>query len=144
MSPFSCLLTKLRHQARLRQSELAELVGYEQSYLSALEVGVKGPPTEEFLSRLVAALSLDAADVEQLREAAEASQRKIQIPSDVPPSIYMLCHELRKQIEHLHPTQVEAILAILRLSSSLKSPEYPVRRKRIRRSADTYQQEAQM
>jgi predicted transcriptional regulator len=46
MSPFSHFLHELRLQHQIRQSELAELLGYEQSYISALEVGIKGPPTE--------------------------------------------------------------------------------------------------
>jgi predicted transcriptional regulator len=47
MSPFSHFLHTLRMRLEIRQAELAALVGYEQSYISALEVGLKGPPTEE-------------------------------------------------------------------------------------------------
>lgn len=36
----------------VRQVELAERIGYEQSYISALEAGAKGPPTPEFIDRL--------------------------------------------------------------------------------------------
>lgn len=97
-------------------------MGYEQSYVSALEVGSKGPPTEEFVSRLIAVLGLDEADIDLLRDAVEASQRKFQIPNDAPLSVFTLCHELRKQIDRLNPLQIEAILAILRLSNSLKEP----------------------
>ena len=49
MSPFSHFLHELRLRHQIRQSELAELLGYEQSYISALEIGAKGPPTEEFV-----------------------------------------------------------------------------------------------
>ena len=45
MSPFSQLLAETRRRHGLRQIDLAELLGYEQTYLSALEVGAKGPPT---------------------------------------------------------------------------------------------------
>ena len=51
MSPFSHFLHELRLQHQIRQSELAELLGYEQSYISALEVGIKGPPTDEFVRK---------------------------------------------------------------------------------------------
>jgi len=54
MSPFSHFLHELRMRLEIRQAELAELVGYEQSYISALEVGLKGPPTQEFITRLIA------------------------------------------------------------------------------------------
>lgn len=49
MSPFGQLLHELRQKSGLRQVELAERMGYEQSYLSALELGVKGPPPTEFI-----------------------------------------------------------------------------------------------
>jgi predicted transcriptional regulator len=29
------------------QTVLADMIGYEQTYISALEVGKKGPPTQE-------------------------------------------------------------------------------------------------
>ena len=44
----------------IRQTELAELIGYEQTYISALEVGKKGPSTPEFVERLISALMLSA------------------------------------------------------------------------------------
>ena len=52
MSPFSRYLVDLRRRLGVRQGELADLLGYDQSYLSALEIGQKGPPTPEFVDRL--------------------------------------------------------------------------------------------
>jgi transcriptional regulator with XRE-family HTH domain len=66
MSPFSHFLHDLRMRLEIRQAELAELVGYEQSYISALEVGLKGPPTQEFIARLIHALSLSPAEQQHL------------------------------------------------------------------------------
>ncbi|WP_459720287.1 helix-turn-helix domain-containing protein [Paraburkholderia sp. 2C] len=48
MSPFSILLHEFRPRSNLRQSDPAEKFGYEQSYLSSLEVGRKGRPTRRF------------------------------------------------------------------------------------------------
>ena len=56
MNPFSHYLHDLRMRHEIRQSELAELLGYEQSYISALEIGAKGPPTPEFIEKLILAL----------------------------------------------------------------------------------------
>lgn len=77
MSPFSHFLHELRLQHQIRQSELAELLGYEQSYISALEVGIKGPPTEEFVEKLITALDLPPTAQLELREAIAASDRKL-------------------------------------------------------------------
>lgn len=68
----------------IRQAELAELVGYEQSYISALVVGLKGPPTPEFIARLIRALSLSPSEQQDLHTAVEASQRKLIIEADTP------------------------------------------------------------
>lgn len=77
MSPFSHLLRELRMRHNVRQVELAELLGYEQSYISALEVGLEGPPTQEFVERLKAALPLSSAEQQEVLAAVEASQRKL-------------------------------------------------------------------
>ncbi len=56
--PFSELLYQLRCHYDVWQTELAERLGYEQSYISALEIGLKGPPMEEFVQRMEAAVPL--------------------------------------------------------------------------------------
>lgn len=135
MSPFAYLLHDLRMRSGIRQHELAELVGYEQSYLSALERGTKGPPTPEFVQKLVSALALDEQDVHRVWDAVDASQRRVEIPNDAPPSVFLMCQELRKQIERLHPIQIELMLIALKLSSSLKeAAPASIRRPRRRKS----------
>lgn len=144
MSPFSKLFRQVREKSGLRQKDLAELLGYEQSYVSAIEIGSKGPPTPEFVQRLVTVLALNEAEARQLWEAMDASQRKIQIPSDAPEGVFLLGHELRKQIDHLHPSQVEAMLAILKLSTAMKTAEPSGIQNAGRRKAALREQEAQM
>lgn len=61
----------------IRQNELAELIGYEQTYISALEVGLKGPPTPEFVDKLVTKPQLAPVEVEEIRTATKASDRKL-------------------------------------------------------------------
>lgn len=121
MSPFSIDLRVLRDHEGLRQSELAARLGYEQSYVSALEVGTKGPPTHEFVERLIARLSLDAEWQQRLWESYAMSQRKFVLPQQASAEMYRLCHELRMQIEHLHPAQIELIRFALRLPHHIDS-----------------------
>jgi predicted transcriptional regulator len=47
MSPFASALHSIRMQHGICQTVLADMIGYEQTYISALEVGKKGPPTQE-------------------------------------------------------------------------------------------------
>lgn len=143
MSPFSILFRQVREKSGLRQKDLAELLSYEQSYLSAIEIGSKGPPTPEFLQKLISVLALNEDEARQMWEAMDASQRKIQIPSDAPEGVFLLGYELRKQIGHLHPSQVEAMLAILRLSTAMKVVE-PAGLQNAGRRKAIREQEAQM
>lgn len=128
MSPFSESLHSLRVRHGLRQVELAKLIGYEQSYISALEVGLKGPPTDEFLERVSVALALSEVEQEGLRAAALASQRKLVIEPDAPADIYWLLSDLRDEVEQLTPAQVRMIREVLALRGTLHETREPVRR----------------
>jgi transcriptional regulator with XRE-family HTH domain len=77
MSPFARQLNELWLRHGIRQNELAELIGYNQTHISALEVGLKGPPTPEFVDKVVATLPLTPAKQEELRTVAKASDRKL-------------------------------------------------------------------
>ena len=72
---------------------IPELLGYEQSYISALEVGIKGPPTEEFVQKLITTLALPPSAQLELKEAVAASDRKLSIPADSPQSHYRMLKE---------------------------------------------------
>jgi transcriptional regulator with XRE-family HTH domain len=80
VTPFPRFLKQLRIKRNLRQNQLAYLLGYEQSYVSALERGVKGPPRADFIQRLIKGLSLDDVEQAQLGEAIKASRRHFSIP----------------------------------------------------------------
>jgi transcriptional regulator with XRE-family HTH domain len=128
MSPFSEILHSIRVRHGLRQIELAKLVGYEQSYISALEVGLKGPPTDEFVARLTAAIPLTNEEQEALRVAAQASHRKLVIQPDAPADIYWLLCDLRDEVEHLTPAQVRMIREVLALRGTMRESREPARR----------------
>jgi transcriptional regulator with XRE-family HTH domain len=139
MSPFAHYLHELRLKHGIRQTELAELLGYEQSYISALEIGTKGPPTPEFLVKLARAFEMDDAERRELQHVAEASQRKLALDTESPQGLYWMLYELRQQVDKLHPAQVQMIRDILKLKGSLMHPEpEPLRRiKRRRREEAT-------
>lgn len=135
MSPFSHFLHELRLRHQIRQSELAELLGYEQSYISALEVGIKGPPTEEFVRKLIVTMALPPSVQLELKDIVAASDRKLSLPADSPQRHFWMLKNLRDQLDNLHPLQVKMFEDALAMRSSLVEtlPE-PVRRiKRKRR-----------
>lgn len=144
MSPFANQLKSFRVQRGLRQIELAELVGYEQSYISALELGLKGPPTDEFVKQLIGVLNLSQEEQQALHEAVEASQRKINIPSEAPTEIYWLFHKLRQQIGRLHPVQIELIETALSLPLNCNLPNNSLPPRIKRRYQNSQEMEAKM
>ncbi len=107
------------------------MLGYEQTYISALELGTKGPPPESFVERAVRVFRLDDASEQRLRAALQASQRRMVIPTDASEGVYNLVNELRQQIDQLHPAQIDLIRIALRFPQEFAVP--PVRIERVRR-----------
>ena len=116
MSPFANYLKTARLQLlSMRQGEFAALLGYEQSYISGIEQGSKGPPTKEFVERLIKLLDLTPEETAQLWEIYDASIRKFEFPIDAPDEVYRLMHELRIRIPKLQPDQINALRSVLKL-----------------------------
>lgn len=111
-------------------------MGYEQTYISALEVGAKGPPTPEFVEKLVTVLELDRTEEERLRTAVDASQRKMILEVDSSPEAYWLMKDLRDRIHGLHPVQIKMISEILQLPESLQARTALPPRRRKRRTTE--------
>lgn len=121
----------------MRQSELAQRMGYEQTYISALEVGNKGPPTAEFVEKLITTLALGTEEQARLTQAVEASQRKLVLEIDSSPDTYWMLKELRERIQFLHPAQIKMIRDVLQLPETLKERAIePVNRLKRRRSEE--------
>lgn len=135
-SPFSTFLRDLRVRSGMRQHELAKLLGYEQAYVSAIELGAK-PPSEEFLGKLNRGLSLSDRDILEMRLAAEKSKRRFVLPPDVPTETYLLCHELWEKIDRLYPAQIRALRDLVRIDELLADePTYGPTRVRRRKAKE--------
>lgn len=135
-SPFATFLRELRLRSGMRQHELAKLLGYEQAYVSAIELGTK-PPSDEFLAKLDRSLSLNDRDNLDMRLAAEKSRRRFVLPADVPTETYLLCHELWEKIDRLYPAQIRALRELVRIDELLADePTYGPARLRRRRSKE--------
>ena len=91
------------------------MMGYEQTYLSAIEVGVKGPPNDEFINKLIQVLELSEGEQEALWEKVEHSQRRYLVPAEVTQEVYLMVHSLFSQIDRLHPSQIAIIDQTLRM-----------------------------
>jgi transcriptional regulator with XRE-family HTH domain len=112
------VLRKLRQDRGLKQKDLADRLGYEPSYISALERSEKGPPRQDFVGRLIRGLALDEDEREELATALQASRRQISLPSRASEQEYGLLRELEPQLGYLNPVQIQLIELALRLPQS--------------------------
>jgi len=112
MSPFSVYLSELRIRHGLRQTKLAALLGYEQGYISALELGTKSPSNEEFLARLIQAFKMTSQEQAELALAVKQSQLRYTLPRDIPPDAFRFFSEVYEKIDRLAKPQWEALRAI--------------------------------
>lgn len=137
MSPFAELLHSIRTRQGISQTELAELIGYEQTYISALEVGKKGPPTPAFVGRLILALDLALEEQDRLWDALDASQRKLVIDGEMPSNIFWMFRELRHRVSNLMPEEIQLIRQVLTLKETFhKGCDEPNQRLKRRRKAE--------
>lgn len=109
MSPFALFLKTLRERRGLRQRDAADLLGYEPSYLSALERSVKGPPKQDFLTRLIRELKLTPIERAELDEALRRSRRQLVLPANASLQEYDLIRALESQLGNLSSQQIALI-----------------------------------
>jgi predicted transcriptional regulator len=137
MSPFASTLHTLRMQHGICQTELAELLGYEQTYISALEVGKKGPPTQEFVEKLILALNISGEERERLLEAVDASSRKLVIDNDMPQDVYWLLRDFKRHLHDLSLVQIQLLRQIIVLKDSInKEPKLSISRVKRRKKVE--------
>lgn len=106
MSPFALKMKEYRLQRKLRQNEAAEAIGCEQSYLSALESGHKGPPKDSFISRVIKAYKLSDLEIAALRQAIETSRRRFVLSPKATLDEYKIWTMLETQAGHMLPEQI--------------------------------------
>lgn len=116
MSPFAYQLRKIRTERQLQQKTMAEMIGCEQSYLSALETDSKVPPQKEKLLQLLKKLNLSAEEEAVLIIAAEKSRRSIRLPLKAQSRLFEVCHQLEDQLPNISDLQLELIGLALRIN----------------------------
>lgn len=114
MSPFAEHLYQLRQRLKLSQRAIAELVGYEQGLISALEHD-KSSPTDEFVNKLTRSLDLNSSEAEELKRLAKISQRKYCIPSGTSADAFHMLHRLWNALPELQPIHIRIIEDVLSL-----------------------------
>lgn len=83
MTPFSITLKDIRNFRELKQKECADILGWEPSYLSALETGNRPPPKTKGLNCIVKRLSLTDLEAKELYLAADQSREVLRVPKKI-------------------------------------------------------------
>jgi transcriptional regulator with XRE-family HTH domain len=109
VSPFALYLRRLRETRHLKQYQVASILGYEPTYLSALERSEKGPPRRDFVDRLIRGLALDDCERAELAIALLASKRHVSLPAKASEEEYRLLRKLEPQLGRLHSLQIQLI-----------------------------------
>lgn len=123
MSPFSILFKQFRLSRGYKQKELADRLGYEPSYVSALERSEKGPPRQDFIQRLIRGLELNEKEQAELARALKASRRQVSLPPRASEREYALLHQLEPQLGKLDPLQIQLIELVLQIPKPISALE---------------------
>ena len=137
MSPFSQILRDLRVKRNLRQKDAAELLGYEQSYLSSLEIGLKGPPKKAFIKQLISKLELNESEQQQLIDALNRSKRQYTLPLRASIEEYEIFSKLEPYLGNLNSQQIALMNVVLNIGDALHTETQ-------QRSAVTEREESRM
>jgi transcriptional regulator with XRE-family HTH domain len=140
VSPFADALRQLRFARGMRQQELADRVGCERSYVSAIENDVKQAPVAAFVDKVCAVLQLDEAESTVLHQARARSRRRYSIPPQAPKEAYEFASEFFTRLDRLSALQLQGLMTILLLGDLSKTLDQPVEG-RIRRRDRRPQQE---
>jgi transcriptional regulator with XRE-family HTH domain len=134
-SPVSILLRDLRLQVGMTQLDLAHSIGYEQAYVSSIELGIKNP-SPEFLTKLVVVMELSVEDRRKLELALKASRRRFTLPPDSSTKTYTFCNELWDKLDRLHPALLDAMQVMLKVDEQVveRPRQQPTRLRRRNKS----------
>lgn len=109
MNPASKLIKELRLKRALSQKDASRLLGYEQSFLSAIERSLKDVPKKFFVEQLIKKYQLTQDEQNQLIDAIERSNRKLIIPPNSSEKMYDCIYRMNNQISNLSETQLNLI-----------------------------------
>jgi transcriptional regulator with XRE-family HTH domain len=102
----------------MTQLDLAQAIGYEQAYLSSIELGLKNP-SQEFLTRLMEKIRLSDEDRQELESALKESNRRFSLPHGSSTETFLFCNALWAKLDRLHPAVLEAMHSMLRLDDQI-------------------------
>lgn len=122
MTPFGERLRVLRAGRGITLKEMAAALQVSSAYLSALEHGHRGRPTDGLIHQICGYFGLIWDDAEALHRLAEISHPRVTIDTaGLSPTATRLAHRLAKQIAKLDEDTLGALLS--QVENSRQKPE---------------------
>ena len=114
MTPFGRFMRTLRLDKAMLLKDCADRLGVTSAYLSALEHGKKGAPSQKVVENLVTALRLNTEEVRGLREAVRNSDTRIALPLKATPFAFETANAFARELPSLTEDQLKRIRAIMK------------------------------
>lgn len=106
MTPFGEYLEHLRRSRSLQQKQMADVMGINPCYVSALEKGRRRAPSKQVISRIIERLKLTKDEQSALWHAVEISEPQIRLPSTMSKAEFEFVHKLRNSLGNLSHSQL--------------------------------------
>ena len=124
MTPFGERLRRLRRERGVNQKDMAAALGVSAAYLSALEHGRRGVPSWPMIQKIIGYFNVIWDEAEELQALALASHPRVVVDTaGLSPAATELANLLASRIATLGPTELEAVMALLRQPASPQGSE---------------------
>lgn len=124
MSPFSITFKALRVKRSLSQKEAANLLGVEQSFVSAIERGHKPAPKKGFVDLVSLKYQLSNNEKSSLVKALSISKHIYVLSPKAPAEVFEVFMALEKQANLINKNQIHLIKLALGLEQIIPTSDF--------------------
>lgn len=117
MTPFGEYLEHIRRSRCLQQTQMADIMGINQTYVSAIEKGRRRTLPKQVLMRVVEHLQLTQDEQTALWYALEISEPVFRLPNSMSKAEFEFVHKLRKSLGNLNRSQLVIMSEVLEMGN---------------------------
>ena len=126
MTPFGCEIRKLRSERGVTLSDMAKALQVSPAYLSALEHGKRGKPSDLMVYQICSYLNIIWDDAEKLQKLAAISRPRVVVDTrDLTPNATLLANLLADCIHTLSEDKIKFFIEYLSPKKENKLEERP-------------------
>ena len=113
MTPYGVYCRNLRTEHGVSLKTLASAIGVTASYLSMLEHGSRGKPSNKIIFQISEFFNLDPDQFLELKKVAQVSSPSLKIPKNSDPNVYWVAHLFSKRANELSEKELSIIKLLL-------------------------------